>query len=83
MPKMSSIKIVVKIPDSIYPELISDLSRVPLRDRAERIRVLAMLGLKETQRPSPSRGIEHIPERNGSYQEETKIKLTQRLSESL
>ena len=47
MLEMISIRIVVKIPESIYPELISDLSRVQLRDRAERLRVLAMLGLKD------------------------------------
>ena len=43
---MGHLKIVVKIPDTIYPELVADLERVQLRDRAERVRVLAMLGLK-------------------------------------
>jgi len=43
---MGYLKIVVKIPDTIYPELVADLERVQLRDRAERVRVLAMLGLR-------------------------------------
>lgn len=45
---VSSLRIVVKIPPSIYPELVADLEGVPLRDRAERLRVLALLGLRET-----------------------------------
>ena len=44
---MSSLRVVVKIPPSIYPELVADLEGVPLRDRAERLRVLALLGLRE------------------------------------
>jgi len=44
---MSSLRVVVKIPSSIYPELVADLEGVPLRDRAERLRVLALLGLRE------------------------------------
>lgn len=43
---MGYLKIVVKIPDTIYPELVADLQRVQLRDRAERVRVLAMLGIR-------------------------------------
>lgn len=43
---MGYLKIVVKIPDTIYPELVADLERVQLRDRAERVRVLAMIGLR-------------------------------------
>jgi hypothetical protein len=46
---MGHLKIVVKIPDTIYPELVADLERVQLRDRAERIRVLAMIGLRTIQ----------------------------------
>lgn len=45
---MSSIRVVVKIPESIYPELTADLARVELRDRAERLRMLAMLGLRDS-----------------------------------
>ena len=44
--EMGYLKIVVKIPDTIYPELVTDLQRVQLRDRAERVRVLAMIGLR-------------------------------------
>lgn len=44
--EMGYLKIVVKIPDTIYPELVADLQRVQLRDRAERVRVLAMIGLR-------------------------------------
>ena len=46
---MSSIRVVVKIPGSIYPELTADLAKVELRDRAERLRMLAMLGLRDSQ----------------------------------
>jgi hypothetical protein len=45
---MTSLRVVVKIPPSIYPELVADLVGVPLRDRAERLRVLALLGLRES-----------------------------------
>ncbi len=44
--EVGHIKVVVKIPDTIYPELVADLERVQLRDRAERVRVLAMIGLR-------------------------------------
>lgn len=46
---MGYLKIVVKIPDTIYPDLVADLQRVQLRDRAERVRVLAMLGLRNIE----------------------------------
>jgi len=45
--EMSSLRIVVKIPTGTYPELVADLDRVATRERAERIRLLAMIGLKE------------------------------------
>jgi hypothetical protein len=54
--EMGYLKIVVKIPDTIYPELVADLQRVQLRDRAERLRLLAMLGLMHTQPPLQERG---------------------------
>jgi hypothetical protein len=44
---MSSIRIVVKIPTGTYPELVADLDKVAPRERAERLRLLAMIGLKE------------------------------------
>lgn len=51
---MSSIRIVVKIPTGTYPELVADLARVATRQRAERLRVLAMIGLRDL-RESQSR----------------------------
>jgi hypothetical protein len=53
VPEVSSIRVVVKIPASIYPELMADLAKVDLRDRAERLRMLAMLGLRDSQHHSP------------------------------
>lgn len=44
--EMSSIRIVVKIPTGTYPELVANLSKVAPRERAERIRLLAMIGLE-------------------------------------
>jgi hypothetical protein len=44
---MSSIRIVVKIPTGTYPELLADLAGVATRQRAERLRVLAMIGLMD------------------------------------
>ena len=51
--KMSSIRIVVKIPTGTYPELVADLSKVAPRERAERIRLLAMIGLNELHHIDP------------------------------
>ena len=51
---MSSLRIVVKIPTGTYPELLADLDNVATRARAERLRVLAMIGLRDL-RQSPSR----------------------------
>lgn len=50
---MSSIRIVVKIPTGTYPELVADLDRVAPRERAERLRLLAMIGLKELHQIDP------------------------------
>ena len=52
---MISIRIVVKIPESIYPELISDLSRVQLRDLANALGVplLALFGPTNPVRTQP------------------------------
>ena len=82
---MSSIRVVVKIPTSIYPELVADLSNVQLRDRAERLRILALLGLRDAQRlPPPSvRGSPASEEVSKSDQRETATKLIQRLKGSL
>ena len=56
--EMSSIRIVVKIPTGTYPELVADLDRVAPRERAERIRLLAMIGLKEMHQIEP-RSLQH------------------------
>ncbi len=50
---MSSLRIVVKIPAGTYPELVTDLDRVAPRERAERLRLLAMIGLKELHKIDP------------------------------
>jgi hypothetical protein len=82
---MSSIRVVVKIPISIYPELVADLSNVQLRDRAERLRILALLGLRDVQRlPPPS--VRESPATEGEPkpdQRKTATKLIQRLKGSL
>ena len=82
---MSSIRVVVKIPTSIYPELVADLSNVQLRDRAERLRILALLGLRDVQRlPPPSVREYPAPEdMSKPDQRATATKLIQRLKGSL
>lgn len=85
---MPSIRIVVKIPSSIYPELIEDLAKVQLRDRAERLRVLAMLGLRETYRDKPTQGNAIStgfapPDKDGTDQRNANSKFIQRLTDSL
>lgn len=42
---MTALRIVVKIPTGTYPELCADLDKVNSRERAERMRLLAMIGL--------------------------------------
>ncbi len=42
---MTALRIVVKIPSGTYPELCADLTQVSPRERAERMRLLAMIGL--------------------------------------
>ena len=49
---MSSLRIVVKIPTGTYPELLADLGTVATRARAERLRVLAMIGLRDLRQGS-------------------------------
>lgn len=81
---MSSIRVVVKIPASIYPELVADLSKVQLRDRAERLRILALLGLRDFQRPSPQSVCESPAiEDAAADQRAVANKLIQRLKGSL
>lgn len=86
--EMSSIRIVVTIPTGIYPELIADLAQVQLRDRAERLRMLAMLGLRDVQRlpVSLASGNGSAPtatENPEASQRGATNKLIKRLSESL
>ena len=50
---MPSIRVVVKIPTGTYPELVADLDKVAPRERAERLRLLAMIGLKELNQIEP------------------------------
>lgn len=38
-------RVVVKIPNHAYAELVAELERIPARERAERLRVLANIGL--------------------------------------
>lgn len=42
--EMTALRIVVKIPAGTYPELCAELSQVNPRERAERMRLLAMIG---------------------------------------
>ena len=84
--EMGYLKIVVKIPDTIYPELVADLERVQLRDRAERVRVLAMLGLLNMHVPFDR--CQMLPESTPTNRLESESngatnKLIKRLSESL
>jgi hypothetical protein len=81
---MSSIRVVVKIPTSIYPELVTDLTQVPLRDRAERLRILALLGLMGVQRlPPQSVSDSDVAVRALPDQKATTNRLIQRLKGSL
>ena len=50
---MPSLRIVVKIPTGTYPELVADLDKVAPRERAERLRLLAMICLKELHQIEP------------------------------
>jgi hypothetical protein len=79
---MGYLKIVVKIPDTIYPELVADLQRVQLRDRAERVRVLAMLGLNSGLTVSKSE-INSIADTSHQPPHQNKKSLIQRLADSV
>lgn len=65
---MSSLRIVVKIPTGTYPELLADLGTVAIRERAERLRVLAMIGLRDlrqgSSRDEASANLQHPMEDN-------------------
>ncbi len=38
-------RIVVKFPSRVYAELVADLEQIPSRERAERLRLLASVGM--------------------------------------
>ena len=78
---MPSIRIVVKIPEGVYPDLIADLANVQLRDRAERLRVLAMLGLRESVRNTQNQ-FEAVPTPDARAQS-ANTKIIQRLADNL
>ena len=85
---MPSIRIVVKIPEGVYPDLIADLANVQLRDRAERLRVLAILGLRDLQQLKSARTTRDEAESSGlgtntNDQKGATSKLIQRLTDSL
>jgi hypothetical protein len=74
---MGYLKIVVKIPTGTHPELVADLNQVAPRERAERLRLLALLGLRDLHQTElrshelyqPLRAINENPtdERNPAY----------------
>lgn len=43
----------MKIPTGTYPELVADLNQVAPRERAERLRLLAMIGLRDLYQIEP------------------------------
>ena len=66
--ELSSRRIVVKIPTGTYPELLADLGTVATRARAERLRMLAMIGLRDwlqvSSRGQASANLQHPMEDN-------------------
>lgn len=67
----------MKIPTGTYPELVADLNQVAPRERAERLRLLAMIGLRDlrevnrAQVPQPVLGTnfpldDYVPEQKQS-----------------
>jgi hypothetical protein len=52
---------VVKIPAGAYPELLTDLAGVAPRERAERLRLLATIGLRDLRRSASLDQSEHHP----------------------
>lgn len=85
--EMSSIRIVVKIPTGTYPELVADLNQVAPRERAERLRLLAMIGLRDL-RQTGLRSQEqfqplHATNEKPSDQKTPACSLIKRLTQSL
>lgn len=50
-------RVVVKIPSHAYAELQAELERIPPRERAERLRLLAAVGLILAQSGWPSTAV--------------------------
>jgi hypothetical protein len=83
---MSSLRIVVKIPTGTYPELLADLGTVATRARAERLRVLAMIGLRDLRQGS-SRGqaanLQHPTEDNAADRKKSANTIIRKLTQGL
>lgn len=86
---MTALRIVVKIPAGTYPELCADLSQVSPRERAERMRLLAMIGfmsLGDSGQRISHAGVGNIPimEQSAKIPEHSAAsRLIQKLSSGL
>ena len=84
---MSSLRIVVKIPTGTYPELLADLATVAIRARAERLRVLAMVGLRDLRQGSSqgqaSASLQHPMEDNESDVKKSATTIIRKLTQGL
>ncbi|WP_299157795.1 hypothetical protein [Accumulibacter sp.] len=84
---MSSLRIVVKIPTGTYPELLADLGTVATRARAERLRVLAMVGLRDlrqgSSRGQASANLQHPMEDNEADVKKSATTIIRKLTQGL
>ena len=84
---MSSLRIVVKIPTGTYPELLADLGTVATRARAERLRVLAMVGLRDlrqgSSRGQASANLQHPTEEGATDRKASANTIIRKLSQGL
>ena len=84
---MSSLRIVVKIPTGTYPELLADLGTVATRERAERLRVLAMIGLRDlrqgSSRGQASANLQHSTEDNEADVKKSATTIIRKLTQGL
>lgn len=86
--EMTALRIVVKIPAGTYPELCAELSQVSPRERAERMRLLAMIGfmsLSEAGQRISHGGVNGIPilEQPAKPEHSAASRLIQKLSSGL
>ncbi|MAF16829.1 MAG: hypothetical protein CMG93_12745 [Marinomonas sp.] len=72
-------RVVVNIPPGSHPELLKELEKTPPRERAERLRMLATIGimqlnnsLPEIQKPSSAK-TEDLENSSSSYSESLAI----------